>query len=100
MISPIPPPPQPQNLPSLTRLRVVQLENIASIADRALTSGDATETSATETSASADTMQPAECSNNGAASLSGELPVHVPTTNLIDLTDDSIVDTDEDPLYT
>lgn len=92
MISPIPPPPQPQNLPSLTRLRVVQLENIASIADRALTSADAT-----ETSASADTMQ---CSNNGATSLSGELPVHVPTTNLIDLTDDSIVDTDEDPLYT
>lgn len=91
-ISPIPPPPQPHNLPSLTRLRVVQLESIASIADRSQTSADTTQHSCST-----------ECSesNNGATSSSGELSSHVPTTNLINLTDDSTVeDMDDDPLYT
>lgn len=91
MISPIPPPPQPHNLPSLTRLRVVQLENIASIADnRAQTSGDL------------DVAQHENCHStcNNSASIGGDLSLNVPTMNLIDLTDNPVEDIDDDPLYT
>ena len=90
MISPIPPPPQPHNLPSLTRLRVVQLENIALIADRAQT---------------IDAPQSTE-HNSGDSPLFGDLPLDVPTTNLIDLADNRTTvqprndDPYDDPLYT
>ena len=90
MISPIPPPPQPHNLPSLTRLRVVQLENIASIADRAHSSRN--------TDLPAD-----EHPTIGTTEGVGSDGVHVPITNLIDITEDNptdVQDIDDDPLYT
>lgn len=75
-VPPVPPPPQPHTLPSLTRLRVVQLENISSIADgtQQLVQQPITESSSTSVSA------------------------NVPVNNLIDLTDNQPQD-DDDPLY-
>lgn len=94
-ISPIPPPPQPHNLPSLTRLRVVQLENIACIADRGrtITEHDPTHVHESTEHNSADT------------SSCGELPLDVPTTNLIDIAENNTVhprneNPYDDPLYT
>lgn len=91
MISPIPPPPRPHSLPSLTRLRVVQLENIASIADRTQTSDNLNVA-----------IGHAESSNS--ASTGGGTSLDVPTTNLIDLTDAPVESAhdnmDDDPLYT
>lgn len=89
VVSPIPPPPRPHSLPSLTRLRVVQLENIASMADRA----------------SSETQHENDNSDTATSSGGGNGSLDVPTTNLIDLTDNSQVESvqdmdDDDPLYT
>ena len=76
-ISPIPPPPQPHSLPSLSRLRVVQLENISALSD-----GNRNHSSSTPV-----------------VTASSE-PI---TGNLIDITDNcnqtETLDTDDDPLY-
>lgn len=84
-VSPIPPPPQPHNLPSLTRLRVVQLESISSLSDgRTQQLSSETENLSTGTE------------NNNDSS------VH--TANLIDIsideTSNQSLDMDDDPLYT
>jgi hypothetical protein len=67
----------------------VQLENIASIADRSQTSADQ------------DTIEHENSSQT--ESSSEALSLHVPTTNLIDITDGTVEPEqvlDDDPLYT
>lgn len=83
-LSPIPPPPQPHTLPSLTRLRVVQLENISLVSDG---NSSSCATLGRNDDANMDVVPERTC----------------PTTNLIDIdsnqTFHSALDSD-DPLYT
>lgn len=88
VISPIPPPPQPHSLPSLTRLRVVQLENIASIADRSHASGDL------------ESQHSVPEHNHSIAITTSDRESLVVTHDLIDIADESVDEMDEDPLYT
>lgn len=78
----VPPPPQPHTLPSLTRLRVVQLENISSRADEARSLQQST--SGSESSAASGGTETTDVSNN-----------------LIDLTEHQSSDDfpDDNPLY-
>lgn len=87
--------PPPHVLPSLTRLRVVQIQNISSIADGAHANEVSTPRS--------DTLVAGDVSGGSDATATP----FVPTTNLVDITDnnqstnvDSLVDMDDDPLYT
>ena len=93
-VAPVPPPPQPHLLPSLTRLRVVQLENISAIAGGAHTSDSPTQHSNVEADRS-----------GSPHSNTTTLSAHVPTTtDLIDITDSTSQSPtciiDDDPLYT
>ncbi len=90
-VSPIPPPPQPHSLPSLSRLRVVQLENISSgIRQNSLNNTSFGRHLNDSTTVVTESTQPSE-----------------PVADLIDIDDsnqaqtlNNSLDVDDDPLYT
>lgn len=90
---PIPPPPQSHSLPSLTRLRVVQLENIASMVDGVNTSEESGTTQTSGNHLSVLSSNRGQSSPGELSLLDDQIPNIIPDTT-------SELDMEDDPLYT